>query len=182
MALGSLFAATLKRERMVTVGSELLHTRVLALDDDHDTLEIMGVLLDAHGAQTALAGSATEALAMLKTHRPEVILSDIAMPGDNGYDFVRWVRALPRDEGGETPAVAVSAHVYAADRERAFDAGFQAFLAKPISPRALIECVTRLVKRARAHQERRHTARRAGHTGSGTTFERRNLERRQPAY
>jgi CheY-like chemotaxis protein len=108
------------------MGSELLNWRLLVVDDDHDTLELMRVILDSHGAQTAVAASANEALAAVKIDRPEVILSDIAMPGHDGYDFVREVRALPPDEGGDTRAVAVSAHVNMEDRERAFDAGFQA--------------------------------------------------------
>jgi CheY-like chemotaxis protein len=169
------------------MGSELLNSRVLVVDDDHDTLEIMRVILDSHGAQTAVAASANEALAAVKIDRPEVILSDIAMPGHDGYDFVREVRALPPDEGGDTPAVAVSAHVNREDRERAFDAGFQAFLAKPLNPGTLVECVKGIVERGRAHLERRHGPRRGPHSPSGVTSERRLFdserrlfERRQP--
>jgi CheY-like chemotaxis protein len=159
---------------------KLLNTRVLIVDDDRETLEVMRVILDSHGAQTAVAPNAAEGLAVLRAIRPEVILSDIAMPHEDGYEFLRKVRSLPADQGGQTPAVAVSAHVYTLDRERAFDAGFQAFLAKPINPGVLVECVKRMVERARAHLERRHGNRRAGPTPSDVTLERRMLERRQP--
>ena len=95
----------------------------------------MRIILDTHGARTAVAVIATEGLAMLCTVRPEVVLSDISLPDHDGYVFVRRIRALPAEQGGGTPAIAVSAHVYTAHRERAFDAGFQAFLAKPLPQR-----------------------------------------------
>jgi len=161
---------------------ELQDTRVLIVDDDRDTLEVMRVILESHGAQAAVAPTAAEGLAVLGILRPEVILSDIAMPDEDGYEFIRKVRALPADQGGRTPAVAVSAHVYTSDRERAFDAGFHAFLAKPINPRALVASVKTLVERARADLERRHRNRRTGRPPSAATLERRMFERRQPMY
>ena len=159
--------------------AELRNTRVLVVDDDRDTLEMMQVILESHGAQTAVAGTAAEALAVLETFHPEVILSDICLPDADGYSFIRKVRALPADQGGHTPAVAASAHVYTSDRERAFNAGFHAFLAKPINPRGLVESVKALVQRARAHLERRRASRRAGETTLAAASERRMFERRQ---
>jgi CheY-like chemotaxis protein len=153
---------------------------VLVVDDDLDTLEVMRIILEAHGAQIAVAATAAEGFAALETFRPEVILSDIGLPDEDGYDFMRKVRALPADRGGQTPAVAASAHVYTSDRERAFNAGFHAFLAKPINARALVGSVKAIVERARAHLERRHATRRAGQTSSTARSERRMFERRQP--
>jgi CheY-like chemotaxis protein len=163
----------------VTLEAELRNTRVLVIDDDLDTLEVMLVILETHGAETAAATTAAEGLAMLETFRPEVILSDIGLPDEDGYSFMRQVRALPADQGGETLAVAASAHVYTSDRERAFNAGFHAFLAKPINARALVESVKSLVKRARAHLERRRASRRTGQTPLAAALERRMFERRQ---
>jgi CheY-like chemotaxis protein len=157
-----------------------LDARVLVVDDDRDTLEIMRVVLDAYGAQTAVAATAAEAFATLRTLRPEVLLSDISLPGEDGYDLLRRVRALSTEDGGDTPAVAISAHVYTSDRERAFDAGFQAFLAKPINPAALVECVRSMVERGRAKLERRRGPRRAAHSTLDANSERRTFERRQP--
>ena len=159
---------------------ELRDIRVLVVDDDFDTLEVMRVILESHGAQTTAAATAAEGFAALETFRPEVILSDIGLPGEDGYDFMRKVRALPADQGGQTPAVAASAHVYTSDRERAFNAGFHAFLAKPIDAKALVKSVKALVERARDHLERRRANRRAGQTSSIPLGERRMFERRQP--
>lgn len=162
------------------MSADLLNARVLIVDDDRDTLEIMSVILDAHGAQTMVAATAAEGLTALRALRPEVLLSDISLPDEDGYDLVRRIRALPAEEGGHTPAVAVSAHVYTTDRERAFDAGFQAFLGKPITPRALVECVKTIVERGRAHQERRRGSRRATPSPPHVVSDRRMFERRQP--
>src|SRR5438552_6564173 len=78
----------------------------------------MRVILESHGALTEVASTASEGLAILSAIRPEVVLSDISLPDHDGYEFVRRIRALPVEAGGETPAVAVTAHVYAAHRER----------------------------------------------------------------
>ena len=162
------------------MGSELLNARVLIVDDDRDTLEIIRLILDTHGARTAVATTAAEGLTILSAIRPEVVLSDISLPDQDGYEFVRRIRALPVDEGGDTLVVAVSAHVYTAHRERAFDAGFQAFLAKPLNPERLVECVKAVVERARAHLERRHAPRRGDHSPVDSRSDRRRFERRQP--
>jgi CheY-like chemotaxis protein len=161
------------------LGAELRNTRVLIVDDDLDTLEVMRVILESHGAQTAVAATAAEGLAVLGTFHPEAIVSDIGLPDEDGYEFMRKVRALPADRGGQTPAVAASAHVYTPDRERAFGAGFHAFLAKPINARAVVESVKTLVERARAHLERRRSIRRAGPTPLAAARERRMFERRR---
>lgn len=162
------------------MGNELLNARILVVDDDRDTLEIMRVILESHGALTEVASTASEGLAILSAIRPEVVLSDISLPDHDGYEFVRRIRALPVEAGGETPAVAVTAHVYAAHRERAFDAGFQAFLAKPINPATLVGCVKAIVERARAHLERRRAPRRGDHFPADSRSDRRMFERRQP--
>ena len=162
------------------MGSELLNARVLIVDDDRDTLEIIRIILDTNGAQTAVATTAAEGLRILRAVRPEVLLSDISLPDQDGCEFVRSIRALPAEEGGGTPAVAVSAHVFTAHRERAFDAGFQAFIAKPLNPDTLVRCVKAIVERARAHLERRHGPRRAYHPACDRRPERRMFERRQP--
>jgi CheY-like chemotaxis protein len=166
-------------ELEVTLAAELRNMRVLVVDDDLDTLEVMRVILESHGAESAVATTAAEGLAALETFRPEVILSDIGLPDEDGYEFMRKVRALPSDQGGQTPAVAASAHVYTSDRERAFNAGFHAFLAKPINARGLVESVKALVERARARLERRCVGRRARQAPLAVAQERRMFERRQ---
>ena len=162
------------------MGNELLDARVLIVDDDRDTLEVMRIMLDTHGAHTVVATTASEGLAVLRATRPEVVLSDISLPDHDGYEFVKRIRALPAEEGGETPAVAVSAHVYTAHRERAFDAGFQAFLAKPLTPDSLVGCVKSMVERSRAHLERRRAPRRGDQPSMDSQSDRRIFERRRP--
>ena len=77
------------------MGNELLNARILVVDDDRDTLEIMRVILESHGALTEVASTASEGLAILSAIRPEVVLSDISLPDHDGYEFVRRIRALP---------------------------------------------------------------------------------------
>jgi CheY-like chemotaxis protein len=157
---------------------ELAGARVLVVDDERDTLDVIEMLLRTHGAQTRAAGSAAEAMACLTTFRPEVLVSDLAMPGEDGLAFIRRIRALPADRGGSVPAVALSAHVYNEDRDRALSAGFDAFVPKPVRPRALIDCVRALLARARAFVERRRGERRRGGPGENGE-ERRRWQRRQ---
>jgi CheY-like chemotaxis protein len=157
---------------------ELAGARVLVVDDEQDTLEIVSLLIRAHGAQTQAAGSAAEGLARLSDFRPDALVSDLAMPGEDGYAFIRKIRALPADRGGAVPALALSAHVYGEDRDRALASGFNAFLPKPVAPRALVDCLRALLARAQAFVERRRGERRRA-VQAAVTRERRRWQRRQ---
>ncbi len=120
---------------------------VLAVDDDADTLEAVQHLLEQAGARVSTAGSAEAAFRAIEGEPPDVLLSDIGMPGEDGISLIRRVRALDPDRGGKVPAAALTAYTQAADRERALSAGFQAFLAKPVDPRELAAAVARLAGR-----------------------------------
>ena len=157
---------------------ELDGARILVVDDERDTLDVIEMLLRTHGAETRSAGSAAEGMACLQTFRPEVLVSDLAMPGEDGLALMKRVRALPPEQGGTVAAVALSAHVYKEDQDRALAAGFDAFVPKPVRPRALIDCLRVLVARARAFVERRHGERRQG-GGWSADAERRKWQRRQ---
>ena len=157
---------------------ELAGARVLVVDDEKDTLEILEMLIRSHGAQTQSASSAADGLACLGTFRPDALVSDLAMPGQDGHAFMRQVRALPANEGGRVPAVALSAHVYSEDRERALAAGFDAFLPKPVRPNALVDCLRALIARARAFVDRRRGERRRSEQATADV-DRRRLQRRQ---
>jgi CheY-like chemotaxis protein len=102
-------------------------------------------MLEAEGADVKAASSAAEGLRALERERPHVLLADVGMPGEDGYTFLRRVRALHPDKGGLTPAIAITA--YAGARERSQDAGFQAHLAKPIDPAELARVVAGLTRR-----------------------------------
>jgi CheY-like chemotaxis protein len=99
------------------------------------------------GAEVKTCTSAREALAKLLEWKPDVILSDIAMPDEDGYTFIGRVRALPRDKGGETPAAALTAYARDVDRRQALDAGYQMHIAKPIGASQLVTMIARLAGR-----------------------------------
>jgi CheY-like chemotaxis protein len=158
---------------------ELAAARVLVVDDEKDTLDIVEMLIQAHGAETRSAGCAADALASIPTFRPDALVSDLAMPGEDGYAFIRKVRALPANQGGSVPAIALSAHVYSDDRDRAIASGFDAFLPKPVRPRALVDCLRALIARTRAFVERRRGERRRSGQAAAGPADRRRWQRRQ---
>jgi signal transduction histidine kinase len=118
--------------------------RLLIVDDDEDSRVLVGLLLEGQGATVACASSAGEALSLLAERPPDVLLSDIGMPDVNGYSLIRRVRSLSGDRGGRTPAIALTAYARAEDGERAFAAGFQAYLTKPVDPERLAALVANL--------------------------------------
>jgi signal transduction histidine kinase len=107
--------------------------RVVMVDDDRDTVDMVETYLGAQGVEVLNAASAAEALAVVRRSRPDVLIADIGMPGEDGYALVRQLRALPSAEGGVTPAIALTAYAREEDRLRALVAGFQAHVAKPVS-------------------------------------------------
>jgi PAS domain S-box-containing protein len=112
--------------------TDLTGVRVLVVDDEPDAREVVKRLLGECGAAVTTACSAEEALDALRRERPDVLVSDIGMPGVDGYELLRRVRALGRDRGGDVPAVALTAFARPDDRLRALRAGYQLHLAKPV--------------------------------------------------
>jgi CheY-like chemotaxis protein len=121
------------------------------VDDDMDAREALRHALEEAGAEVVAVGSADEAAAAMRQRRPDVLVSDIGMPGRDGYDLVRSIRALPRDRGGRVPAIALTAYASSEDRDRALRAGFDLHLAKPVESAELIAAVALLVSRNPAH-------------------------------
>jgi CheY-like chemotaxis protein len=121
--------------------------KVLIIDDEADARSLAGRMLQQHGVEVHTAASADEALELLKSVRPDVIVSDIGMPGTDGYQFMRMVRALPDEEGGRTPAVAATAFARGEDRTKALLSGYQAHLAKPVDANELVAAVATLAGR-----------------------------------
>lgn len=117
--------------------------RVLLVDDDPDAREVIREFLIRGGAEVATAASAAEAFIRLDEYRPNILISDIAMPEEDGYSFVRRVRSLPREAGGALPAIALSAYAREEDRRKSLSAGFQAHLAKPVEPQELLSTLAR---------------------------------------
>jgi CheY-like chemotaxis protein len=116
---------------------------ILAVDDNADTAELTGTLLRLCGANVQTAQSAREALAILTDWRPHVLLSDLGMPNQDGYELMARVRALP-GERGRLPAIAITAHSDAQDRRRALAAGFTGFIVKPFDLRTLVKTLSEL--------------------------------------
>jgi PAS domain S-box-containing protein len=124
--------------------SRLDGLRLLVVDDEEDALTLVSRVLMAHGAEVHAATSSRDALAKLANVRPDVIVSDIGMPGEDGYALIRKIRALPSEQGGRTPAIALTAYARKDDAHRAFAAGFQLHVSKPVEPAELANMVANL--------------------------------------
>jgi signal transduction histidine kinase len=115
--------------------------RVMVVDDEPDTCEVVGEILEQAGAVVRKCRSASQALAALDVWLPDILVSDIAMPEEDGYTLIRKIRARRTDEGGGVPAVALTAYGRSEDRTRALSAGFQMHVEKPIDPGRLVDNV-----------------------------------------
>lgn len=125
--------------------------RVLVVDDEPGTNEAVQALLTSCGAVVKIAGSAAEALQVLDGWKPDVLLSDIAMPGEDGYSLIRKVRERDAAGGGKVPAVALTAYAKIEDRVSILAAGFQMYLSKPADPNELVAVVGSLAARSGAN-------------------------------
>lgn len=128
------------REEVVALSG----VRVLVVEDEPDARELLATVLARSGAEIRTAGSAREGLDLVGSWRPDVLVSDIALPGEDGHDLMRKVRLLDPGLGGLTPAAAVSAYTHAEDRTRALSAGYQTHLPKPVDAAELVDAVARL--------------------------------------
>jgi PAS domain S-box-containing protein len=116
--------------------------RILIVEDDEDARSLMCEVLEHAGASVFAASSTQEAFSSLLDEPPHIVLSDIGMPGEDGYSFLRRIRALPPELGGDVPAIALTAYARAEDVRAAMDAGFQLHIVKPVSPDALLDAVS----------------------------------------
>jgi len=121
--------------------------RVLVVDDELDTRELVAAVLTTCGAEVVSLGSATEALDQMERQRFDLLISDIAMPEMNGYDLIGRIRQLAEEDGGRTPAIALTAYAGIDDRKRALAAGYEMHIAKPFAPAELISAATFLAER-----------------------------------
>ncbi len=117
---------------------------VLAVDDEPDARVLLKRVLEECGARVFIAASAQEGLVTLQRELPDMIISDIGMPGEDGYEFIKQVRQLKPEAGGRTPAAALTAFARAEDRTRALRAGYQTHVAKPVEPTELTAVVASL--------------------------------------
>ena len=123
----------------------LAGVRILIIEDDCDSREALRVLLHFNGAEVECASGADEGRATFARQRPHVLISDLSMPGEDGFSFLASVRALTIEDGGKTPALAFSAMSPVNARVRAHGAGFQVFLRKPDDVPLIVPTVVRLL-------------------------------------
>lgn len=137
-----------QNEEIPRMESDNLHgLQILVVDDDADTCEFVAFVLEQAGANVVIAASAPEALARLMQSQSNLLLSDIGMPGTDGYMLIRQIRALPPEQGGTIPAIALTAFAGEMNQQQALAAGFQKHLSKPIEPEHLISTIASLVVR-----------------------------------
>ncbi|MDZ8183578.1 MAG: PAS domain S-box protein [Nostoc sp. ChiSLP02] len=121
--------------------------KVLIVDDEADTLNYQTMVLSANGADVKAVTSAAQALEVLRQWQPDVLLSDLGMPLEDGYSLLQKIRALPACEGGQIPSAALTAYVKDEERQQALNSGFQLHLSKPIEPTDLVKAVANLAGR-----------------------------------
>ncbi len=125
---------------------ELVGLRVLVVDDEQDGRDLVVAVLERCGAIATTADTAAAALAEIRSGKPDVLISDIGLPGEDGYDLIRKVRALPHDEGAGIPAAALTAYARAEDRRKALDAGYMMHIPKPVEPAELVAVIANLTR------------------------------------
>ncbi len=121
----------------------LRSVRVLVIEDETDTRDLLGFVLKSHGATPVLASNVSDALELLETERPDVVVADIGMPGYNGYAFIAALRKL-QSQTRRTPVIALTAFSTPTDRDTALTSGFDEYLAKPFEPGTLVHVIRRL--------------------------------------
>ncbi len=134
-------------EPSFTCPPALMALRVLVVDDEPDARELLATVLGRCQADVIGVGSAAEAMDLLSRLTPDLIISDIEMPDEDGYRLIEQVRALDAERGRQIPAIALTAHARIEDRLRALSAGFDTHIAKPVEPTELVTVIASLAER-----------------------------------
>jgi PAS domain S-box-containing protein len=135
---------TVSNSSQVPEDNNLNGLRILLVEDDPDTRELLAAVLREHGGEIIAVDSSASALTEVDREKPDLIISDIGMANENGYEFIQKVRRLDPEAGGRIPAIALTAYAGSADRRRALLAGFQTHLPKPVEPADLLAAVLSL--------------------------------------
>ena len=129
------------------VAPRLSGIKVMVVDDEPDTCEVLRIIIEQYGGEVKTCASSAEALETLKHWKPDVLVSDIEMPGEDGYRLIEKIRSLAPEQGGNVPALALTAYARIDDRMRALSAGYQMHLAKPAEPLEFTAVITSLAAR-----------------------------------
>ena len=126
---------------------EIVGLKILVVDDEEDTRDLLRTVLGGYGAEVFVAATALEALEIAARSRPDVLVSDIGMPDVDGFELIRRVRELPAESGGGVPAIALTAYARAEDRLRVLRSGYQMHVPKPVEMAELLTVIASLVRR-----------------------------------
>ena len=140
-------------ESLTGFSPELQDVRVLIVEDEADSRELLAYMLVSSGAEVAAAGSAGEALENLRREKFDVVISDLGMPEEDGFALIGKIRELPPEQGGAVPAIALTAYARAEDRVKALRSGFQMHIAKPVEPAELLAVVANLAGRIKNRRQ-----------------------------
>ena len=135
-----------KTSKIMETHSTTPSLKVLLVEDDQDSQEMLKVMFEQNGIEVRLADSAGEALEIIEKFQPHVLISDIGLPNENGYELIAKIRRLSPAQGGLTPAIALTGYVSPQDRDRAFQVGYQKHLSKPVDIDELLELVKELAE------------------------------------
>ena len=134
-------SAARQNRQLFAQPAQLRGLKVLVVDDDDDSRQLVIRILEECGAQVANASNVRDALSAITVDPPDLLVSDIGMPIEDGFDLIRQVRALPPSSGGRVPAVALTAYTRAQDRKQLLTAGYLAHVPKPVDPAELVSVV-----------------------------------------
>ena len=126
--------------------SPLTGLRILIVEDDDDSRDMLATILKFHGADVLTAENVPDGFETFRSTRPDILISDVGLPEKDGYDLIRHIRSLAKDEGGQTPAIALTGYASMNDQLQALRAGYQEHLAKPIDTEKLISAIVDLSK------------------------------------
>jgi signal transduction histidine kinase/DNA-binding response OmpR family regulator len=137
-----------QKEQVAAPSINLKGVQAVVVDDEVDTREIITLILEGYGTHVIAAASVSEAMEAVEQFSPDVLVSDIGMPLEDGYTLIRKIRALGAEQGGKIPAIALTAYARPEDQNQALAAGFQLHVSKPVEPERLAKAVAALVGRA----------------------------------
>ncbi|MFB2837401.1 response regulator [Floridanema evergladense] len=121
--------------------------KVLVVDDDPDSRDLVAFLLKEYGMEVIVVASALEVLKTIESTQPDILLCDIGMPDMDGYMLINQIRSLSPEQGGQIPAIALTAYAGESNQQQALKAGFQWHLAKPVEPMDVIAVIVELTKK-----------------------------------